>query len=145
MLKRRETGNSVEEASKSGFRWLHAFNEGDINGMLDEMHFPHIRISGQNEIQVWNSRDDQIVRHDGMTERLRSEDWIQTVTSDLRAVQEGPDKVHLAMTQHRRNREGRSYNIFDTLWIFTREHVKWGVRFRSSFQFGSSEVGSDGN
>ena len=92
-------GNSVEEASESGFRWLHAFKSGDINGMLDEMHFPHIRISGQNEIQIWNSRDDQIARHDGMTERLRSEDWIQTITSDLRAVQEGPDKVDLAMKQ----------------------------------------------
>lgn len=137
--------NSVEEATESYYRWLHAFNSRDIDGMLEEMHFPHIRISGQNEIQVWNSRDDQIVRHDGMTERLRSEDWIQTVTSDLRAVQEGPDKVHLAMTQHRRNREGRNYNIFDTLWIFTREHGKWGVRFRSSFQFGSSEVGSEAN
>ena len=108
--------NSVEEATESYYRWLHAFNSRDIDGMLEEMHFPHIRISGQNEIQVWNSRDDQIVRHDGMTERLRSEDWIQTVTSDLRAVQEGPDKVHLAMTQHRRNREGRNYNIFDTLY-----------------------------
>ena len=68
--------------------------------MLDEMHFPHIRMSGQNEIRVWNSRVDQIARHGGMTERLHSEGWIQTITSDLSAVQEGPDKGHLAMKQY---------------------------------------------
>jgi len=113
--------------------------------MLDEMHFPHIRISGRNKIQIWSSRDDQISRHDGMSERLYAEDWVETITSDLRAVREGPDKVHLAMKQYRRNRDGMDYNIFDTLWIFTRENGKWGVRFRPSYQFGSSKVGSVAN
>tara|TARA_B100001013_G_scaffold336736_1_gene256249 strand:+ start:388 stop:810 length:423 start_codon:yes stop_codon:yes gene_type:complete len=137
--------NSVEEARESYFRWLKAFNSRDINGMLDEMHFPHIRISGRNKIQIWSSRDDQISRHDGMSERLYAEDWVETITSDLRAVREGPDKVHLAMKQYRRNRDGMDYNIFDTLWIFTRENGKWGVRFRPSYQFGSSKVGSVAN
>ncbi len=106
--------------------------------MLDDMHFPQIGISGRNKIQIWNSQDDQISRHDGISERLYAEDRVETITSDLRAVHKGPHKVHLAMKQYRRNHEGMDYNIFDTLWIFIPENGKWGVRFRSSYHFGSS-------
>lgn len=110
--------------------------------MLDEMQFPHLRITGANVVQIWQSRDEHLGELDAMTDKLRSEGWLETTTADLCAVQHGAEKVHLTMTQTRWNRKGEAYTTFKTLWIFTRHNGKWGVRFRSSYQLGLSETQS---
>ena len=132
--------NPATEAIESYNRWLNAFNNRDVNGMLDEMHFPHVRITGESQIQMWKSRADHLIQLENMTDRLRAEGWRKTTTANLEAVQHGTKKVHLVMRQSRINSQGTSYNIFDTLLIFTEEEKRWVVRFRSSFQLGSSEV-----
>ena len=134
--------SSAKEAIESYNRWLNAFNNRNVNGMLDEMHFPHVRITGESRVQMWKTRADHLIQLEGMTDRLRTEGWRKTVTTNLEAVQQGTEKVHLVMRQSRINCQGVAYNTFDTLWIFTKENGNWGVRFRSSFQFGSSEVNS---
>ena len=128
-----EMNEQVNRAKESYFRWLDSFNRGDFAGMLDEMHFPHLRISGKNEVQIWESREDHELHLRGTSNRLIDENWIKTVSEDVTAVQCGSNKVHLAMKQYRVNTMNQSYNIFDTLWIFIFENGRWGVKFRSSY------------
>ena len=45
----------VEEAKESYKRWLQGFNSRDRDAMVAELHFPHLRLSGSNQIQVWDT------------------------------------------------------------------------------------------
>ncbi len=45
--------DSVEQAKASFERWNAAFNARDMDGMIAEMHFPHRRLSGENEFQIY--------------------------------------------------------------------------------------------
>ena len=78
--------------------------------------------------------------YDIQTENLKKEGWDHTVTLDIKAVQSEEQKVHLLLHQSRRNKEGKEYHNFQTLWILTKINNKWGIQFRSSFLEGASQV-----
>ena len=40
------------EAVESFERWAAGFNSRDADAMIEEMHFPHMRLAG-NEFQTW--------------------------------------------------------------------------------------------
>ena len=125
---------SVDQAMASFERWNAAFNARDMDGMIAEMHFPHRRLSGENEFQVWMADDDfRATRGENMTASLNAQGWDHTATTSIEAVQSSANKVHLAIIQSRRRADGTEYNAFPTLWIFTRIDGRWGVQFRSSF------------
>ena len=48
----------VEQAKASYDRYRIAFNTRDVEGMVAEMHFPHRRLPGGNEFEVWATADD---------------------------------------------------------------------------------------
>jgi len=48
-------------------------------------------------------------------------------------VQQGPDKAHCALVNHRCRADGAAYLEFDTFWIVTNQDGHWGVKFRSSY------------
>jgi hypothetical protein len=126
--------DSVEQAKASFERWNNAFNARDRDGMVAEMHFPHRRLSGANEFQVWPTADDFWASSgDNLTASLKAEGWDHTATTSVEAAQSGEDKVHLVINQSRRHADGTEYNGFPTLWMFTRIDGRWGVQFRSSF------------
>ncbi len=126
--------DSIEQAKASFTRWNAAFNARDLDGMVAEMHFPHRRLSGENEFQVWRTADEfRATRGETWTAHLRAQTWDHTATTSIDSVQSGPNKVHLAINQSRRRADGSEYNAFPTLWIFTKINGRWGVQFRSSF------------
>lgn len=126
--------DSVEQAKASFERWNAAFNARDTDAMVAEMHFPHRRLNGEMQFEVWETADDfRATRGENMTASLSAQGWDHTATTSIEAVQSGPNKVHLAINQSRRRADGTEYNAFPTLWIFTRMDGRWGVQFRSSF------------
>ena len=126
--------DAIERAKASFSRWNTAFNARDMDAMVAEMHFPHRRLSGENEFQVWRTEDDfRATRGDNTTASLNAQAWGNTATTSIEAVQSGADKVHLAIIQSRRRADGSEYNAFPTLWIFTMINDRWGVQVRSSF------------
>ena len=131
--------DSVEEAIESYNRWLKGFNTRDRVAMVDEFHFPHLRLSGTNQMQVWNTPEDINSAFDEQTRKLKEEGWVRTDSEFIKAIQSGPDKVHLTMIQSRIHRDGGEYNQFQTLWVFIRNGGRWGVKFRSSFLVNATE------
>lgn len=122
----------AEEAIAAFRQWAKAFNARDTDGMVAQMHFPHMRLSG-TRFQVWPAEGNFRAAQEEMTVRLREEGWHTTVTESITVVQAGPEKVHLAIRQSRQREDGSEYNGFDALWIFTKIDGRWGVQFRSSF------------
>ena len=123
---------SSSEALASFKRWASAFNLRDADAMIEEMHFPHIRLAG-NEFQTWVTAEDFRSPQDQMTKMLFDEGWHITVTKSVTTVQSSNQKVHLVIRQSRQRKDGTEYNGFDTMWVFTKIKGKWGVQFRSSF------------
>ena len=129
----------VKEAKESYSRWLRGFNLRDREAMVAELHFPHLRLSGSNQIQVWNTAADINSNFDEQSQNLNEEGWVRTDSNFIDAIQEGLHKVHLTMIQSRIRSDGSEYNRFQTLWIFIREEGRWGVKFRSSFLANAAE------
>ena len=105
--------DAIEQAKASFNRWNTAFNARDMDAMVAEMHFPHRRLSGDNEFQVWRTEDDfRATRGDNTTAALNAQAWDHTATTAIEAVQSGADKVHLAINQSRRRADGAEYKHF---------------------------------
>ena len=124
--------NSADEAIEAFTRWSQAFNDRDVDAMIAEMHFPHLRLAGTT-FQTWPTSEDFRAHQGKMTKALEAEGWHTTVTKSVMAAQVGLEKVHLVIRQSRQRVDGTEYNGFDTLWIFTNIDGHWGVQFRSSF------------
>lgn len=138
--------NQAEEAIASFYRWSNGFNSRNTEIQINEMHFPHLRLSG-NRFQWWEKSEDFKKAQEDVTKMLKEEGWHHTSSLSIKPIQVGPEKVHLAIRQSRQFADGTEYNGFDTLWIFTKINGRWGVQFRSSFLnntsvsgYGSSEL-----
>jgi len=125
--------DSAQEAIAAFHEWNDAWNAHDIETQISRMHFPHLRLAGNNEFQLFETPDDFRATEEGITARLNAEGWHHTSTLSIDAVQVGSEKVHLVIRQSRQHADGTEYNGFDTLWIFTKIDGRWGVQFRSSF------------
>ena len=108
--------------------------------MVANMHFPHRRLSGENQFQVWETADDFRADNDIRVAARNSQGWGYTVANSVEAVQAGPDKVHLAINFSRHRSDGTEYYAFRSLWVFSRIDGRWGVQFRSSFVSGPMDV-----
>ena len=125
--------NSAQEAINSFHRWNDAWNEGNVEKQILEMHFPHIRLDGQNKFTTLETADDFRASQPAINARLAEEKWHHTATLSIHAAQTGPKKVHLIIEQSRQHDDNTEYHGFDTLWIFTKIKGRWGAQCRSSF------------
>ena len=133
--------DSVVQATASLQRWFTAFNACDVEGMIADTHFPHRRLSGENDFELFETADDFRANHEKTLVTRNAQGWGYNTAKAIEGVQSGPDKVHLAFTQSRCRPDGTEYHAFPTLWIFTKIDGRWGVQFRSSFLSGSVERG----
>tara|TARA_Y100000996_G_scaffold178725_1_gene139632 strand:- start:6021 stop:6440 length:420 start_codon:yes stop_codon:yes gene_type:complete len=132
--------NSEKEAIETALLWNEeGFNKRDRKISVDLMHFPHVRL-WNNQFSIFNSEEEFLKGFDLQTQKLEQEGWTHTVTKDIQAVQSDESKVHLLLLQSRRNKNDIEIENFQTLWIMTKIDGKWGIRFRSSFVAGSSQI-----
>ena len=122
-----------EEAINCCSRWQDAFNNGDINGMSKEMHFPHYRISADNSFHIWDSEEGFSRNHTLMMKALDLEGWVKSIVDSTEVLQWDLNKVHIGIKASRINSNNNAYNLFETLWIITKLNNVWGIQFRSSF------------
>eukprot|EP01051_Picozoa_sp_SAG22_P004267 SAG22_NODE_225_length_14728_cov_58.742361_2_plen_308_part_00 len=109
--------------------WGAAWDRLDLGGQIERMHFPHVRLNA-GRFARWETSADFAKEWQPPPPEER---FGGTVQENVRVVQAGPTKVHLAIRMSCRNTEGAEYNVFETLWIFALLGGKWGVQFRSSF------------
>ena len=59
--------------------------------------------------------------------------WDHSEWDDIEAVQVAENGVNVAMTFSRYNADDEVISTFNTLYLVTNEHGRWGIRSRSSF------------
>ena len=101
--------------------------------MVSDKQWADIDRPGLNINVLELASEDFLNAHANMKERLSAQGWAHTTMEKVEVVHEGPDKVHLAILQHREHADGTVYRPFETLWIMTLQDGHWGVQFRSSF------------
>tara|TARA_B110000263_G_scaffold66277_1_gene57244 strand:+ start:409 stop:819 length:411 start_codon:yes stop_codon:yes gene_type:complete len=114
------------------------FNKRNSKLCVEYMHFPHIRL-WKNRFSIFKNKEEFLKGFDQQSKNLASERWNHTVTKSIQVIQSDPEKVHLILHQSRRDKNGKEYHNFHTLWIITKINEKWGIQFRSSFLDGASQ------
>ncbi len=85
--------DSVEQAKASLERYQAANRARDLEGMIASMHFPHRRLSGENQFQVWETPEDFRGDNESRMAARDSQGWGYTLANSIEAVQTGADKV----------------------------------------------------
>ena len=60
--------DSAREAITAFHKWNDAFNARDMETQISQMHFPHLRLTGNNEFQLFKTPDDFRIAQKSMTE-----------------------------------------------------------------------------
>ena len=127
-----------QEAIDTALYWNEeGFNKRNQEISVEHMHFPHIRL-WENKFSIFKNKQEFLKGFDQQSKNLASEGWNHTVTRSIKVIQSDPEKVHLILHQSRRDKKGKEYHNFHTLWIMCKINDKWGIQFRSSFLEGAS-------
>jgi hypothetical protein len=123
---------SSEAGKAAAHACMDAVNRGDVAAQADSFNFPHIRLA-EGKFTILETRDDYLKNGARMKVALEEAGWHHSVMESLEVIQEGPDKVHLAIENTRRRADDTVYHRFKTLWIATLQDGHWGIQFRSSY------------
>ncbi len=111
-------------------RFMDAVNAHDVSAMEREMHFPHARIAAGTIVTYAAPGSNPL----DLFERLQREDgWHRSTWISKTIVQSDDKKVHVAVSYSRLRRDGSLIGEYDSLYILTHHHGRWGVQARSSF------------
>lgn len=120
---------STDEARRAVERYFEAFNARDGAALRGCLNYPHVRLAS-GRVLVIPSEQEHRTAFDLLQTRER---WDHSTLDDVRVVQAGADKVHLAVTFSRHRQGGERYASYESLWIVTCVDGRWGVQARSSF------------
>ena len=124
--------DSAEAAIACIERFIEAFNALDHEALAGTLNFPHMRLANGKFAQIEDSAAYIELSRKGEP-HLLDQGWHHTEVESIEVVQDGEDKVHVAMRILRCVEDGTPYLTFDTLWIATLVNDHWGIQFRSSY------------
>jgi hypothetical protein len=121
----------AEEARAVMERFLAAFNARDAGAWADTLQFPHVRLAS-GAVTTYETREAFLAAID-LDAFASGENWGHSTWDRMEVVQQGEDKVHIAVVFTRHRPDGAAYASFESLYVIERVDGRWGVRARSSF------------
>lgn len=112
--------------------FIRAFNALDHEALAATLNFPHVRLANGKFTEVKDAASYIDISRKGEP-HLIDQGWHHTDVQSIEVVQDGDEKVHIAMRILRCKEDGTPYLTFDTLWIVTLLDGHWGIQFRSSY------------
>jgi hypothetical protein len=110
--------------------FMRAFNARDVQAWSATLNYPHVRFAS-NEAKVYNTAED--FRREMADYPKRLAPWHHSRWESMKAIQSGPDKVHIAVTFVRYDENNKEIGKFPSLYVVTLKNGHWGVQARSSF------------
>ncbi|MEK7794248.1 MAG: hypothetical protein AAB353_06950 [Candidatus Hydrogenedentota bacterium] len=129
---RQVDASAEDEAMAVLDRYMEAFNARDEVAWAKTLNYPHVRIASR-AVRVWQNEQEYTDYMDFDRFAAQSGGWSRSQWDSRTIVQEGEDKVHLAVGFTRFNEKGEKIESFDSLYIVTKVDGHWGVQARSSF------------
>ena len=123
---------SKENGLKAVQNFLDSFNAQDHKRHSKSLNYPHVRLA--NDVFRTLESPEQFERQCRNNEpNLYAEGWHHSEIDSIETIHANQQKVHLAITMNRCNKEGKVYKSFETFWIATLVNDHWGIQFRSSY------------
>ncbi len=110
--------------------FMDALNRGDEAGLNETLHFPRIRIGGDNAVDIFEARGDYTLSY--FIRRTRGLEWHCSAWDERRAVHVWPDKVHFDVRFTRYRADGSPIRSYRALYVVVRRNGRWGIQVRSS-------------
>ena len=125
--------DSEAEASRALEAFMAALNSGDNQALCDTMHVPHVRISGEGVVAIFETREDLEQNYlKGFFARA-GDSWHHTVLDWTEVNHSSENKVHVFIQWTRYDNDGGKLATHQSLWIMTKLNGRWGAQARSSF------------
>ena len=109
--------------------FMAAFNDEDIVGWSDTLHYPHVRFASET-VTVYTSAAEFTDRP--VFEGLRSAGWRRSAWRSRAPTLVSDSKVHLETVFERYNAAGEPIGRYHSLYIVTKINGHWGIQARSS-------------
>ena len=108
-----------------------AFNARDPKAWAETLNYPHVRIAG-DRVQVTESAEVFAASMDfsAFADRF---DWDHSGWDKREVIQVGKNKVHIAVTFTRYDKNNQMNATFDSFYVVTKKDGHWGTQARSSF------------
>lgn len=126
-----EENADVAAAMKSLDDYMTAFNARDEVAWAATLNYPHVRMAG-GDVKVWQTPQEYCDDFD-FADFAKRFNWHHSAWDKREVVQQGPDKIHVAVTFSRYNEAGEKLATYDSLYIVTNDNGHWGTLARSSY------------
>jgi hypothetical protein len=124
---------SIDTAEKAIEAFFEAFNTHDGEAYVKSLHFPHIRINAEGQVNIIREASEQPPLENALTYLASHEGWHHSTLDQVERVQESGNKVHFKIRFSRFKADGSLYAVHHSLWVVTQKNNQWGVLARSSF------------
>ena len=125
--------DSEAEAIRALEAFMAALNAGENQALCDTMHVPHVRISGEGAVAIFETREDLEKNYlKGFAARA-GDSWHHTVLDWAEVNHSSENKVHVFIQWTRFDKDGGQLATHQSLWIMTKLNGRWGAQARSSF------------
>ncbi len=111
--------------------YMAAFNARDEMAWAATLNFPHVRIAG-DQVRLWKDVDEyaDYMDFDAFTRHFS---WDHSAWDQKTVVQSTHNKVHIAVTFSRYDKDNTKIATFESMYIVTLQDGHWGTQARSSF------------
>ena len=123
---------SEQEAIKALEAFMAALNAGDNQALVDTMHVPHVRISGDG-VAIYATREDLEKNYLREFAARAGDAWNHTILDSTQVIHSSENKVHVFIQFTRYDKDGAPLATHQSLWIMVRSNGRWGAQARSSF------------
>lgn len=111
--------------------FMEAFNARDAAAWAKTLNYPHVRIAG-DDVRVWQDVDEYTAYMD-FDRFVEQTGWDHSAWDERTIVQSGKDKVHIAVTFSRYDKNDKKIATYQSMYIVTNRDGHWGTQARSSF------------
>jgi len=118
-----------DEARAPIDQFFAAFNEQDIEGIRETLHYPHVRIASMT-VAIAQKPEDYSIPFDRLIE---AEGWDHSTLDSCELRQSSGSKAHFELIFSRYDATGEPYTTHKSLWIVVKKGGIWGIQARSSF------------
>src|SRR4030095_9560099 len=108
--------SSEAAARKTMDEFMETFNARDVRAWAMTLNYPHVRFAS-NQVRIWNTADEFARDNADYPKRLAP--WHHSRWESMTVIQQGPDKVHFAVTFVRYDENNREIGKFPSLYVVT--------------------------
>ena len=124
---------SEPEAIRALEAFMAALNSGDNQALFDTIHVPHVRISGEGAMAIYETREDLEKNYLKEFAARAGDSWHHTVLDWTEVNHSSENKVHVFIQWTRYDKDGGQLATHQSLWVMTNLNGRWGAQARSSF------------